>query len=87
MRGWEAAGRSRCAWRKVREAEALAAAAALALASTKGRPRPLELSLERSGETVGLELDYRVGAQHAHLVSDQGRPDVLSEILAPRSIR
>jgi hypothetical protein len=85
VRGWEAAGRSRCAGRKVREAEALAAA--FALASTKGRPRPLELSLEQSGETVGLELDYRVGAQHAHLVRDQGRPDVLSEILAPRSIR
>jgi predicted metalloprotease with PDZ domain len=67
--------------------EALTAAAAqsAAFASTKGSPGPLDFSLEQAGETLRVQLDYRGGPQHAHLVRDRDRPDLLSAILAARS--
>jgi predicted metalloprotease with PDZ domain len=67
--------------------EALTAAAAqpVALASTKGSPGPLDFSLEQAGETIRVQVDYRGGPQHAHLVRGPSRPDVLSAILSPRS--
>lgn len=57
----------------------------VALASTKGSPGSIDFSLEQAGETIRVKLDYRKGPQHAHLVRDPSRPDLLSEILAPRS--
>ena len=69
--------------------EALTAAAtqSVALASTKGSLAALDFSLEQPGEAIRVKVDYSGGPEHAHLVRDPSRPDVLSAILAPRSSR
>jgi phosphohistidine swiveling domain-containing protein len=66
--------------------EALAAASSqsVALTSTRGASGPLEFALEQAGETIRVMLDYTGGSQHAYLMREPSRPDVLSAILAPR---
>ena len=53
------------------------------LAESKTSKTPLEL-LVSSGDFYKMHsLDYHAGEKYAHLVRDESKPDVLSEILKP----
>jgi predicted metalloprotease with PDZ domain len=55
-----------------------------ALRAGKSGPAPLELLVENTEYYKTFKLDYHGGEQYPHLVRDESKPDVLSDILKPR---
>jgi predicted metalloprotease with PDZ domain len=52
-----------------------------ALQATKTSPEPLELIVENTDYFKVYKLDYHGGEKYPHLVRDNSKPDVLSEII------
>src|SRR5277367_4483311 len=55
-----------------------------ALKSGKTGSAPLELLVENTDYFKTYKLDYHGGEQYPHLVRDESKPDVLTEIITPR---
>jgi predicted metalloprotease with PDZ domain len=55
-----------------------------ALRSGKGRSDALELLVENTEYYKTFALDYHGGEKYPHLVRDESKPDVLSDIIKPR---
>jgi predicted metalloprotease with PDZ domain len=55
-----------------------------ALKAGKNGSDPLELLVQNTGYYKTYKLDYHGGEQYPHLVRDDSKPDVLSEIIKPR---
>ena len=55
-----------------------------ALKINKGTSNPLELLIENTEYYKTYRLDYHDGSKYPHLVRDESRPDVLSDILKSR---
>ena len=55
-----------------------------AIAAAKGSKSPIQLLLKYQGGYRTVALDYHDGLQYPHLVRIEGKPDYLSEIIAPR---
>lgn len=55
-----------------------------ALRNGKGRSDPLELLVENTDYYKTFALDYHGGEKYPHLVRDESKPDVLSDIIKPR---
>jgi predicted metalloprotease with PDZ domain len=57
-----------------------------AVTNAEKSPEPIELIVE-SGDTVRtLQVDFHAGLRNPHLVRNEERPDVLSQIMAPKSV-
>jgi predicted metalloprotease with PDZ domain len=56
-----------------------------ALRATKASPEPLELLVENAEYYATHRLDYHDGPRYPHLERDPSRPDILSEIVRPRT--
>ncbi len=52
-----------------------------ALKAGKNTPEPLELLIENTDYYKTYKLDYHGGEKYPHLVRDESKPDLLSEIL------
>lgn len=55
-----------------------------ALREGKGSQQPLELLVQNTGYYKTYKVDYHGGERYPHLVRDQSRPDLLSDIIKPR---
>jgi hypothetical protein len=55
-----------------------------ALKGGKNSPDPLELLVENTDYYKTYKLDYHGGEKYPHLVRDESKPDVLTEIITPR---
>jgi predicted metalloprotease with PDZ domain len=55
-----------------------------AITAAKGSKTPIQLLLKYQGGYRTVALDYHDGLQYPHLVRIEGKPDYLSEIIAPR---
>jgi predicted metalloprotease with PDZ domain len=55
-----------------------------ALRAGKSSPQPLELLIENTEYFKTFRLDYHGGEKYPHLVRDESKPDVMSEIIKPR---
>jgi hypothetical protein len=55
-----------------------------ALKAAKTSADPIELLVENTEYYKTYKLDYHGGEQYPHLVRDESKPDVLSEIYAAR---
>ena len=55
-----------------------------ALRAGKNSQRALELLVENTDYYKTYKLDYHGGEKFPHLVRDETKPDVLSEIIKPR---
>ena len=55
-----------------------------ALRDTANSSEPFELLVENTDYFKTYKLDYHGGEKYPHLVRDESKPDVLSEILKPR---
>ena len=55
-----------------------------ALRGTKNSSAPLELLVENTEFYRTVKLDYHEGEKFPHLVRDQSKPDLLSDIIEPR---
>jgi len=55
-----------------------------ALREGKNSPNPLELLVENTEYYKTFKLDYHGGEKYPHLVRDDGKPDLLSDIIKPR---
>jgi len=55
-----------------------------AIAAAKGGKEPVKLLLKFQGSYRTVPVDYHGGLQYPHLVRVEGRPDYLSQIIAPR---
>jgi C-terminal processing protease CtpA/Prc len=55
-----------------------------ALRKGKTSTMPLELLVENTDYYKTYKLDYHGGEKYPHLVRDESKPDVLSEIIKPR---
>jgi len=55
-----------------------------ALRAGKSSPQPLELLIENTEYFKTFRLDYHGGERYPHLVRDESKPDVMSEIIKPR---
>jgi hypothetical protein len=55
-----------------------------ALREGKNSQAALELLVENTEYYETYKLDYHGGEKFPHLVRDEGKPDVLSEIIKPR---
>ncbi|SEI44079.1 M61 family metallopeptidase [Frateuria terrea] len=55
-----------------------------AIAAAKGGKEPIKLLLKFQGGYRTVPVDYHGGLQYPHLVRVEGRPDYLSQIIAPR---
>jgi predicted metalloprotease with PDZ domain len=58
-----------------------------ALAHTRNESRPLEFLVESSDYFKTIAIDWHGGERHPHLERDASRPDVLTQILVPRTPR
>jgi predicted metalloprotease with PDZ domain len=52
-----------------------------AIKAAKGSSQPIELIVENTGYFRIIKVDYHDGEKHPHLVRDESKPDLLSEIL------
>ena len=52
-----------------------------ALKAGKGGSQPLELLVENTDYFRTFKLDYHDGERYAHLVRDESKPDLLSDII------
>jgi predicted metalloprotease with PDZ domain len=55
-----------------------------ALRSGRGSSAPLELLVENTDYYKTYKLDYHGGERYPHLVRDDSRPDLLTEIYKPK---
>jgi len=55
-----------------------------ALRASKGGTAPLELLIENTDYYKTYKVDYHGGERYAHLVRDDSKPDLLSEIYKPK---
>ena len=55
-----------------------------ALRATRGSQAPLELLVENTDYYRIFKIDYHGGEMYPHLVREESKPDVLSEIIKPR---
>jgi predicted metalloprotease with PDZ domain len=55
-----------------------------ALKAGKGSSAPLELIIENTDYFKTYKLDYHGGERYPHLVRDESKPDLLTEIYKPR---
>jgi len=55
-----------------------------ALDAGKTSSAPLELMVENTDYFVTYKIDYHGGQKYAHLVRDESKPDMLSDIIKPR---
>ncbi len=55
-----------------------------AITAAKGSKTPIQLLLKYQGGYRNVAVDYHDGLQYPHLVRVSGKPDYLSEIIAPR---
>ena len=55
-----------------------------AITAAKSSKTPIQLLLKYQGGYRNVALDYHDGLQYPHLVRIEGKPDYLSEIIAPR---
>jgi predicted metalloprotease with PDZ domain len=55
-----------------------------ALKAEKNSSSPIELLVENTDYFKTYKLDYHGGEQYPHLVRDESKPDVLTEIITPR---
>jgi len=55
-----------------------------ALAATKNNPEPLQLLIENTDYYKTYKLDYHGGEKYPHLVRDESKADLLSDIIRPR---
>jgi predicted metalloprotease with PDZ domain len=55
-----------------------------ALKAGKTNSQPLELLVENTDYYKTYKLDYHAGEKYPHLVRDDSKPDLLSEIIKPR---
>lgn len=55
-----------------------------ALKASKASKEPLELLVENAGYYKTCKLDYHGGEKYPHLLRDESKPDVLSDIIRPR---
>jgi hypothetical protein len=55
-----------------------------ALKAAKNSSEPLQLLVENTEYYRTFKLDYHGGEKYPHLVRDESKPDVLSEIIKPR---
>ena len=55
-----------------------------ALRSTKSSSAPLELLVENTEYYRTFKLDYHEGEKYPHLVRDESKPDLLTDIIKPR---
>ena len=56
-----------------------------ALRAGKDNTQPLELLIRNGDYFKTYSIDYHGGEQYPHLVQETGRPDVLSQIIAPHA--
>jgi predicted metalloprotease with PDZ domain len=56
----------------------------VALKAAKGSSAPMDLLVENDDYYKTYEIDYHGGEQYPHLVRDESKPDVLSDILKAR---
>ncbi len=54
-------------------------------AAAKSKTAPLTLLVNNEGAMKTIALDYHGGEQYPHLVRDASKPDLLGQILAPRT--
>jgi predicted metalloprotease with PDZ domain len=55
-----------------------------AIRETKTRTEPMELIVENAGFFKVVKIDYHGGEKYPHLVRDENKPDLLSDIIKPR---
>ena len=55
-----------------------------AIKGAKGATDPIELLVENTDYYKTYKLDYHGGEKYPHLVRDDSKPDMLSEIIKPR---
>ena len=55
-----------------------------ALAAGKGSSQPLQLIVENTDYFRTFNLDYHGGEKYPHLVRDESKPDLLTDIIRPR---
>jgi predicted metalloprotease with PDZ domain len=55
-----------------------------ALRAGKNSSEPLELLVENTEYYKTYKLDYHGGEKYPHLVRDESKPDLLSDIVKPR---
>jgi predicted metalloprotease with PDZ domain len=55
-----------------------------ALKDGKNSSQPLQLLIENTDYYTAYKLDYHGGEKYPHLVRDESKPDMLSEIIKPR---
>jgi len=55
-----------------------------AIAASKTSKEPIQLLMKYQGGYRNVAVDYHDGLQYPHLVRVEGKPDYLSEIIAPR---
>jgi len=55
-----------------------------ALREGKNSSSPLELLVENTDYYKTFKLDYHGGEKYPHLVRDESKPDVLSDIIKPK---
>jgi predicted metalloprotease with PDZ domain len=55
-----------------------------ALKAGKNSSQPMELLVENTDYYKTYKLDYHGGEKYPHLVRDDSKPDMLSEIIKPR---
>jgi predicted metalloprotease with PDZ domain len=54
------------------------------LRAGKNNSEPLELLIENTEYLKTFKIDYHGGEKYAHLVRDESKPDVLSDIIKAR---
>jgi hypothetical protein len=55
-----------------------------ALRAGRNSAEPLELLIENTDHYKTFKLDYHGGEKYPHLVRDESKPDVLSEIITAK---
>ena len=56
-----------------------------AIRAAKNSPEPIELLIENNTFFTSYRIDYHQGEQYPQLQRETGRPDLLGDILRPRS--
>jgi hypothetical protein len=55
-----------------------------ALSAGKNSSQPLQLLIENTNYFRTFNLDYHGGEKYPHLVRDESKPDMLTDIVRPR---
>jgi hypothetical protein len=57
-----------------------------AIAAAQGGKQPLEIQARSDGAVKTYTVDYDGGLKYPHLVREQGKPDYLKSLLAPKPV-